>query len=49
MRKPLGTRHGPVDRAAEPLYIECVTTEPDGAEMIDVAERRIDHWPAPLH
>jgi hypothetical protein len=43
---PLGTRHGTVDRTAEPLYMERVITEPDRADMIDVAERRIDHWVA---
>jgi hypothetical protein len=31
----------------EPLYMECVTTEPDKADMIDVADRRIDHRGAP--
>jgi hypothetical protein len=35
-----------VDRTAEPLYMERVITEPDRADMIDVAERRIDHWVA---
>ena len=31
----------------EPLYMECVITEPDRADMIDVAERCIDNWLAP--
>jgi hypothetical protein len=36
-----------VDRTTEPLYMECIVTEPHGVDMIDVAERRIDHWLAP--
>jgi hypothetical protein len=47
MRTPLGTRHGTVDRMPEPLYMECVTTEPDGTDMIDVAKRRIERPPTP--